>query len=85
MIKDNLFPLPPVFKLIQDQSETDWKEMYKVFNMGHRMEIYVSEDIATSVIKISKSFNIDARVIGRVEVANCKKLTIKSEYGEFNY
>jgi len=85
VIKDNLFPLPPVFKLIQDQSETDWKEMYKVFNMGHRMEIYVSEDIANSIIEISKSFNIDARVIGRVEVSNCKKLTIKSEYGEFNY
>ena len=85
VIKDNLFPLPPVFKLIQDQSQTDWKEMYKVFNMGHRMEIYVSEDIANSIIEISKSFNIDARVIGRVEVSNCKKLTIKSEYGEFNY
>ena len=85
VIKDNLFPLPPVFKLIQDQSETDWKEMYKVFNMGHRMEIYVSEDIANSIIEISKSFNIDARVIGRLEASNCKKLTIKSEYGEFNY
>ena len=85
VIKDNLFPLPPVFKLIQDQSETDWKEMYKVFNMGHRMEIYVPEDIADSIIEISKSFNIDARVIGRLEASNCKKLTIKSEYGEFNY
>lgn len=85
IIKDNLFPIPPLFKLIQEESKTEWKEMYKVFNMGHRMEIYVPQEIANEIIAISKSFNIDAQIVGRVEKSNEKKLTIKSEFGEFNY
>ena len=85
VIKDNLFPVPPLFKLIQEQSKTDWKEMYQVFNCGHRMELYVSPEIANEIIKISKSFNVDAQVIGRVESSVKKTLTIKSEFGEFNY
>jgi phosphoribosylformylglycinamidine cyclo-ligase len=85
IIKDNLFEVPPLFKLIQAESKTDWKEMYQVFNMGHRMELYVSEDIAESIIQISKSFHVDARIVGRVEASEEKKLTIKSQFGEFNY
>lgn len=85
IIKDNLFPIPPLFKLIQEESGTDWKEMYKVFNMGHRMEIYVSPEIANSIIEISKSFNIDAQIVGRVEKNEGKKLTIESVYGTFEY
>ena len=85
VIKDNLFPIPPLFKLIQDQSGTDWKEMYKVFNMGHRMEIYLPETYASRVIEISKSFNVDAQIVGRVEKSDERKLTIKSEFGEFIY
>ncbi|PKP12318.1 MAG: phosphoribosylformylglycinamidine cyclo-ligase [Bacteroidetes bacterium HGW-Bacteroidetes-3] len=85
IIKDNLFPVPPLFKLIQDQSKTDWKEMYQVFNCGHRMELYVSEEIAQDIIAISKSFNVDAQVVGRVEASKIKKLTIKSEFGVFEY
>ncbi len=85
VIKDNLFPIPPLFKLIQEESKTDWKEMYKVFNMGHRMEIYVPQAIAEEIISISKSFNIDAQIIGRVEAHEGKKLTIQSPYGEFIY
>ncbi|WP_321368727.1 AIR synthase related protein [uncultured Draconibacterium sp.] len=85
VIKDNMFPVPPLFKLIQEQSETDWKEMYKVFNMGHRYEIYCSADVADEIIEISKSFNIDAQIIGKVEPFDGKKLTIKSEKGEFIY
>ncbi|RKS45056.1 phosphoribosylformylglycinamidine cyclo-ligase [Gillisia mitskevichiae] len=85
IIKDNLFEVPPLFKLIQKESKTDWKEMYQVFNMGHRMELYVSEKIAEEIISISKSFNVDAQIIGRVEASNNKSLTIKSEFGEFNY
>lgn len=84
VIKDNLFALPPLFKLIQEQSKTEWKEMYKVFNMGHRMELYVPGSIAESIINISKEFNVDAQVIGRVEKGS-KKLTIKSEFGVFEY
>ena len=84
VIKDNMFPIPPLFKLIQEQSKTDWKEMYKVFNCGHRMEIYVRPEVAEQVIAISRSFNIDAQVIGRIEEGP-KSLTIKSEYGEFHY
>ncbi|MBQ9237591.1 MAG: phosphoribosylformylglycinamidine cyclo-ligase [Prevotella sp.] len=84
VIKDNMFPVPPLFKLIHDQSGTDWKEMYKVFNMGHRMEIYVSPENADKVIALSKSFNIDAQIIGRIEEGK-KSLTIKSEYGTFEY
>jgi phosphoribosylformylglycinamidine cyclo-ligase len=85
VVKDNLFDIPPLFKLIQEQSKTDWKEMYQVFNCGHRMELYVSPEIATDIIEISKSFNVDAQIIGRVEASVSKKLTIKSEFGEFEY
>ena len=85
VVKDNLFPIPPLFKLIQEQSGTDWKEMYKVFNMGHRMELYVPAEIAEDIIAISKSFNIDAQIIGRVEASEQKQVTIKSEFGEFVY
>lgn len=85
VIKDNLFPVPPLFKLIHEQSGTDWKEMYKVFNMGHRMELYVPQEIATDIIAISKEFNIDAQIVGRVESADSKKVTIRSEFGEFIY
>lgn len=85
IIKDNLFPTTPLFKLIQEQSGTDWKEMYKVFNMGHRMEIYLSPEYAEDIIKIAQSFNIDARIVGRVEDSQENKLTILSEYGKFEY
>jgi len=85
VIKDNLFPVPPLFKLIQEQSKTDWKEMYQVFNCGHRMEIYVPETIANDIIAISESFGVDAQIVGRVEASQSKKLTIKSEYGIFEY
>ena len=85
VIKDNMFPLPPLFRLIQEQSGTDWAEMYKVFNMGHRMEIYLPADNAQEVIDIARSFNIDARVIGRVEDAPANHLTIRSEFGEFKF
>ena len=85
VIKDNLFPLPPLFRAIQKESKTEWAEMYKVFNMGHRMELYVSPEVAEEIIAISKSFNIDAQIIGRVEKNTTKSLTIKSEFGEFNY
>lgn len=85
VIKDNMFPVPPLFKLIQEQSGTDWKEMYKVFNMGHRYEVYCGADVAEEIIAISKSFNIDAQIIGKVESFEGKKLTIKSEKGEFIY
>ena len=85
IIKDNMFELPPLFKLIQEESGTDWKEMYKVFNMGHRMEIYVPKEIAEDIITISKSFNVDAQIIGRVEEFQGKKLTINSEFGIYRY
>lgn len=85
IIKDNLFPAPPLFRLIQQESKTHWKEMYQVFNMGHRMELYVDESTAPRIIEISKSFNVDAKIVGRVEAATSKKLTIKSEFGEFIY
>nr|WP_298928444.1 AIR synthase related protein [uncultured Allomuricauda sp.] len=85
IIKDNMFSIPPLFKLIQEQSGTDWKEMYQVFNCGHRMELYVDEQVAEDIISISKSFNVDAQIIGRVENAEHKKLTIKSEFGLFEY
>lgn len=84
VVKDNLFPIPPLFRLIHDESGTDWKEMYQVFNMGHRMEIYVDKSLADKVINISRSFNIDAQVVGHIEEGK-KSLTIKSPYGEFNY
>ena len=85
VIKDNLFPIPPLFQLIQRESKTDWKEMYKVFNMGHRMEVYVPASVADSLIEISKGFGIDAQVIGRVEAMDGKQVTVRSEVGEFIY
>lgn len=85
VIKDNLFPVPPLFKLIQQESGTSWQEMYKVFNMGHRMELYVAEDIAQELIAISQSFGVEAQIIGRVEAAEQKQVTVKSEFGEFVY
>ncbi len=85
IIKDNLFDLPPLFSLIQKQSGTPFQEMYKVFNMGHRMELYVPQKIAKEIIAISKSFNVSAKVIGRVEASESRKLTIVSKYGEFHY
>ncbi len=85
VIKDNMFPIPTLFKIIQEESKTEWKEMYKVFNMGHRYEIYCKKDIANDLISIAKSFNIDAQVIGKVELFEGKKLTIKSEKGKFIY
>jgi phosphoribosylformylglycinamidine cyclo-ligase len=85
IIKDNMFSVPPLFQLIQEQSNTDWKEMYQVFNMGHRMELYVPAEIADAIIDISKSFNVDAKIVGRVEAATSNKLTISSEFGEFIY
>ena len=85
IIKDNLFDIPPLFRLIQQESKTEWREMYQVFNCGHRMELYVPASAAEDLIKISKSFNIDARIIGRVEKNEGKKLTIESEFGKFVY
>ncbi len=85
IVKDDLFPIPPLFKLIQEQSKTDWKEMYKVFNCGHRMELYVPKEIAFELIEISKSFGVDAKIIGRVEASDSKKLTISSSFGTFVY
>lgn len=87
VIKDNMFEIPPLFKTIQEESQTDWVEMYKVFNMGHRMELYVAPDIAQEIIEISKTFNIDAKIVGRVEDRqdSTSRLTIQSEFGEFNY
>ncbi len=85
IVKDNMFDVPPLFKMIHEQSGTDWEEMYKVFNMGHRMEIYVPKEIAEDIIAISKSFNVDAKIVGRIEAKGKKQLTIKSEFGEFVY
>lgn len=85
IVKDNLFEVPPLFRAIKEQSGTDWKEMYKVFNMGHRMELYVPESIAQQIIEVSKSFNVDAKIIGKVTGEGKKELTIKSEFGEFIY
>ncbi len=85
VIKDNMFPVPPLFRLIREQSGTDWAEMYKVFNMGHRMEIYLAPEHAARVIEISESFGIEARIVGRVEEAETNRLTIKSEFGTFEY
>ena len=85
IVKDNLFPVPPLFQLIQEESKTNWKEMYQVFNCGHRMELYVPEKIATDIISISESFGVAAQVIGEVGTSDRKRLTIKSEYGTFEY
>jgi phosphoribosylformylglycinamidine cyclo-ligase len=83
--KDNMFPTPPLFKLIQGQSGTDWKEMYQVFNMGHRLEVYLPEAFANDLMEISKSFGVDAKIIGRCETSEKKMLTIASEHGIFEY
>ncbi len=85
IIKNNLFPAPPLFRLIQQESKTSWHEMYKVFNMGHRMELYIPQEIAAELIAISKSFGVDAQIIGHVEKADKKQVTIQSEFGEFEY
>ncbi len=85
IIKDNMFPVPPLFKLIQEQSNTDWKEMYTVFNMGHRMELYVAQEDAQPMIDIARKFKIDAQIIGRCESSKNKRLTIQSEHGNFEY
>ena len=85
VVKDNLFPIPPLFRIIKEQSGTEWSEMYKVFNMGHRMEFYVAEEHAARIIEISESFGIEARVVGRVADAPTNRLTIKSEFGTFEY
>lgn len=84
VVKDNMFPVPPLFKTIAKESGTDWAEMYKVFNMGHRLEVYIEPKRAQEVIAISKSFNIDAQIVGHIEEGP-RSLTIKSEFGEFNY
>ena len=85
IVKNNMFTVPPLFKLIQEQSKTDWKEMYQVFNCGHRLELYVANEVADSLIAIASKFNVEAQIIGRVEASPEKKLTIKSEYGTFEY
>ena len=85
VIKDNLFDVPPLFRIIQEESQTGWQEMYKVFNMGHRLEIYTDATTAEELIKIGKSFNIDTKIVGRVEAHEGNKLTIKSDKGEFVY
>ena len=85
IIKDNMFDIPPLFSLIQQESGTSWREMYQVFNMGHRMELYVPQEIATAIIQISQSFNVDAQIVGSVEESNKKKLTILSDKGSFSY
>jgi phosphoribosylformylglycinamidine cyclo-ligase len=85
IIKDNLFPVPPLFKLIQEESKTSWQEMYKVFNMGHRMELYVPAEVAQDLIAISQSFGVEAQIIGRVEKSETKKVTVTSEFGVFEY
>jgi phosphoribosylformylglycinamidine cyclo-ligase len=85
VVKDNLFPIPPLFKLIHEESGTSWEEMYQVFNMGHRMELYVDPSVAESIIEISKGFGVDAQIVGRVEEGEGKSLTIQSEFGTFKY
>jgi phosphoribosylformylglycinamidine cyclo-ligase len=85
VVKNNLLPLPPLFRIIQEQSETPWKEMYKVFNMGHRFEIYTTKEVADEIIKIAATFNLDAAIIGYCEASENKKLTIASEFGTFEY
>jgi phosphoribosylformylglycinamidine cyclo-ligase len=85
VIKDNLFPVPPLFRLIHQESGTSWQEMYKVFNMGHRMELYVPQDIAAGLIEISESFGVEAQIVGRVEAADKKQVTIISENGTYTY
>ena len=85
VVKDNLFPVPPLFRMIHDESGTDWQEMYKVFNMGHRMELYTDEQTAAGIIDIARSFNVDARIVGRVEEGPKAQVTVKSENGQYEY
>jgi len=85
IVKDNMFPVPPLFSIIKKESDTDWKEMYRVFNMGHRMELYLPEKYAARVIEISESFGIQARIIGRCEKSDNKQLVIESEFATFTY
>jgi len=85
VVKNHLFPVPPLFELIQKQSGTDWKEMYKVFNMGHRMELYLPEEHAQRVIDISKSFHVDAQIVGHVEKSHVREVVIESEFGHFKF
>ena len=85
VIKDNLFDVPPLFRIIQEESKTPWNEMFKVFNMGHRMEIYLDEKFAQQVIDIANQFKIDAQIVGRVEAGNFKQVTVQSKQGEFIY
>jgi phosphoribosylformylglycinamidine cyclo-ligase len=85
IVKDNLFPLPPLFRIIQEQSETKWEEMYKVFNMGHRFEIYTDKKNSSEIIDIAAGFNLEAKVIGHCEASDTKRLTISSEFGTFEY
>jgi len=85
IIKDNMFDVPPLFQLIQEESQTNWREMYQVFNMGHRLEFYVDESVASKIIEISKSFNVDAQIVGRVEASEKKSLSISSDQGHFVY
>jgi phosphoribosylformylglycinamidine cyclo-ligase len=85
IVKDNLFACPPLFRIIQEASGTSWEEMYKVFNMGHRLELYVPESISAALIEISRSFGVEAKIIGRVEASPKKELVIRSEFGEFSY
>ena len=85
VVKDDMFPIPPLFRIIQEESGTSWKEMYKVFNMGHRMEVYLAPEHAHEVIEIAKSFKIDAKIVGRVEAAQVAKVTVLSEKGKFEY
>ena len=85
VVKNNLFPLPPLFRIIHEQSGTPWEEMYKVFNMGHRFEIFTTKEAAEEIIKIAASFSLEARIIGYCEASDDKKLTISSEFGSFEY
>ena len=85
VVKDNLFEVPPLFRMIQDESKTDWREMYQVFNMGHRMELYVPEEVVDDIIEVSESFNVDAKVIGFVEESDVPEVVIRSDKGEFVY
>ena len=85
VVKNNLFELPPLFKMIQEESKTSWEEMYKVFNMGHRMEVYIDEKYAQAIIDIAKSFNIDAKIIGHTEAFQGKQVQVESQFGKFIY
>jgi phosphoribosylformylglycinamidine cyclo-ligase len=85
VVKENLFPVPPLFRHLQKESGTVWEEMYKVFNMGHRMELYTTTEVASKITAISEQFGVEARIIGKVEPYKGKKVILKTEFGEFNY